>query len=110
MGRVFQIALRGKEKILFPQCSGMINFAGEIFLSGGGNLKRIDFNRSENCHLVGRRMGTKIWWGGGGIFPGGGGGGMGKFLARNYSFLEKSMTLFYISLLCHSVVVFTKWP
>ena len=39
VGRVFKIALRGKGKILFPQCSGMINFAGGyIFLLGGGNL------------------------------------------------------------------------
>ena len=30
----------------------MINFAGGIFLLGGGNLTRSDFDRSENC-LVG---------------------------------------------------------
>ena len=47
MDRVFQIALRGKGKILFPQYSGMINFAGGIFLLGGGNLTRSDFDRSE---------------------------------------------------------------
>ena len=52
MGRVFQIFLRGKGKILLPHCSGMINFAGGIFLLGGGNLTRSDFDRSENC-LVG---------------------------------------------------------
>ena len=72
MGRVFQIALRGKGKILFPQCSGMINFAGGIFLLGGGNLTRSDFDHSENYYLVegneplvgggwGGGGGTKIW-------------------------------------------------
>ena len=35
MGRLFEIALRGKGKILFPQCNG------GIFLLGGGNLTRI---------------------------------------------------------------------
>ena len=38
MGRVFQIALRGKGKILSPQCSEMINFAGqfrELLFTGG---------------------------------------------------------------------------
>ena len=59
MVRVFQIALRGKGKILFPQYSGMINFAGEIFLLGGGNLTRSDFDCSENFYLVG---GINLWW------------------------------------------------
>ena len=53
MGRVFQIALKSKEKILFPQSSGMINSAGGIFLLGGGNLTGSVFDRSENCYLVG---------------------------------------------------------
>ena len=74
MGRVFQIALRGKGKTLLPQCSGMIHFAGGIFT-------RSYFGRSENCYLV--RGGDKnlvggVYWGRGGIFPG---GGMSKFLA-----------------------------
>ena len=79
-GRVFQISLRGKGKILFTQCSGMINFAGGIFLLGGGNLTRSDFDRSENYYLVegneplvgggwGRgeqKFGGKgVYWGGG---------------------------------------------
>ena len=46
---MFQIALGGKGKILSPQCSGMINFAGGIFLLGGGNLTRSDLDISENC-------------------------------------------------------------
>ena len=71
MARVFQIVLRGKAKILFPQCSEMINFVGGIFLLGGVNLMRNDFDRSENCYLVG---GMNLWLGGG-IFPGGEGGG-----------------------------------
>ena len=50
------------------QCSG------GIFLLGGGNLTRSNFDHSENCYLVG---GTKIWWGestggGGGFFMVGG--------------------------------------
>ena len=49
---------------------------------GGGNLIRSDFDRSENCYLVG---GMNVWWGegqkfgGGGIFPGV--GGITKFFA-----------------------------
>ena len=67
MSRVFQIALRGKRKIIFPQCNGIINFAGMIFLLGGGNLTRSEFDRSENYYLVGGNellvggRGTKIW-------------------------------------------------
>ena len=67
----------------------MINFAGWIFLLGGGNLTRKDFDCSENCYLVGRgsgggggRRAMNLWCGGvywGGIFPGG--REMGKFLA-----------------------------
>ena len=63
MGKVFQIALRGKRKILLPQCNGMINFAGVVFLLGGGYLKRSDFDSLENCYLV---KGKNIWWAGGG--------------------------------------------
>ena len=57
MGRVFQIALRGNGKILFPQCSEIMNFAKGIFLLGGGNLTRSDFDFSENCYLVGGGVG-----------------------------------------------------
>ena len=55
VGRVLQIALRGNEKIVFPQYSGMINFAGMGVgrLLSGENLTRSDFDRSENCYLVG---------------------------------------------------------
>ena len=51
------------------QCSG------GIFLLGGGNLTRSNFDHSENCYLVGGDKNLV----GGGIFPGG--GGMSKFLA-----------------------------
>ena len=62
-GIVFQIALRGKGKILFPQ------YSGGIFLLGGGNLMRSDFDcSSENCYLV---VGGDLV---------GGGRGMSKFL------------------------------
>ena len=55
MGRVFQIALRDKGKFLSLQCSR------GIFLLGGGNLTRSDFDCLENCYLVG---GMNLWWGG----------------------------------------------
>ena len=71
MGKVFQIALRGKRKILLPQCNGMINFAGVVFLLGGGYLKRSDFDSLENCYLV---KGKNIWWGEGKNLVAGGGG------------------------------------
>ena len=79
MSRVFQTTLRGKGKFLFPHCSGMINFAGRIFLLGGENLTRSDFDLSKNCYLVGGNellMGEKknlvVGESTRGIFPGGG--------------------------------------
>ena len=53
------------------QCSG------GIFLLGGGNLMRSNFDHSENCYLVGGNEPLvageqKFGEGGGGIFPGGG--------------------------------------
>ena len=53
------------------QCSG------GIFLLGGGNLTRSNFDHSENCYLVGGNEplvggGTNILWGG--SLLGGGGG------------------------------------
>ena len=59
----------------------MINFVGGIFLLGGENLTRSDFDHSENCYLV---EGMNLWWGRGGQKFGGGEstvGGMSKFLA-----------------------------
>ena len=42
----------------------MINFAGGIFLLGGGSLMRSDFDCLENCYLV---VGERTYgWGGGG--------------------------------------------
>ena len=38
---VFQIVLRGKQEI--PLSRGIGNFAGGVFLSSGGNLRRSDF-------------------------------------------------------------------
>ena len=38
------------------QCSG------GIFLLGGGNLTRSNFDHSENCYLVG--VGMNLWFGG----------------------------------------------
>ena len=55
------------------QCSG------GIFLSGGGNLMRSNFDHSENCYLVGGNrdfVGASLL---GGIFPGA--GEMSKFSA-----------------------------
>ena len=52
-------SFKGSVENLFPQCSGIINFAGGIFLLGGGNLTRSDFDRSENYHLVGE---MNLWW------------------------------------------------
>ena len=43
--RVFQIALRGRGKS--PPMVGMENFAGENLLSGGGYLRRGDFDHSD---------------------------------------------------------------
>ena len=34
---------------------------GAIFLLGGGNLMRSNFDHSENCYLV--RGGMNLWWG-----------------------------------------------
>ena len=59
----------------------MVQCSAGIFLLGGGNLMRSNFDHSENCYLVG---GMNLWWvgrqkfggrksTGGGIFPGGGG-------------------------------------
>ena len=57
------------------QCSG------GIFLLGGGNLTRSNFDHSENCYLVGvGGGGMNLQWGGGwggqkfggGFFGGGG--------------------------------------
>ena len=52
-------SFKGSVENLFPQCSGIINFAGEIFLLGGGNLTRSDFDRSENYYLAGE---MNLWW------------------------------------------------
>ena len=47
----------------------MINFAGGIFLLGGGSLMRSDFDCLENCYLV---VGERTYgWGGGQKFGGG---------------------------------------
>ena len=48
------------------QCSG------RIFLLGGGNLTRSNFDHSENCYLVGvggggGGGGRNIWWEGVGV-------------------------------------------
>ena len=76
--RVFQIALRGKGKIL--SLSRVDDeFCRGDFLLGGGNLMRSDFDHWENCYLVGGNEhlvgGTKIF------LEGGGGGRMSKFSA-----------------------------
>ena len=102
MGRVFQIVLRGKAKILFPQCSEMINFVRGIFLLGGVNLTRNDFDRSENCYLVG---GMNLWWGGF-FLVGKGGGGMSKFLISGGEsppspLVGKTLQLVHACRFCH---------
>ena len=48
--KVFQLVLRGGREIPPPseKWRGVRSFAGGIFLSGGGNLRRSDFDHSDH--------------------------------------------------------------